>query len=87
MIHLNHSGNHGDSDALPFQASTANGADTAQPAGYARMKIDCLLTYELDAACGFIFLIHASAGMNQTVVEEELLIEPGTRFRTYADPQ
>ena len=87
MIHLNHSGNHGDSDALPFQASTANVADTAQPAGCARMKIDCLLTYELDAACDFIFLIHASAGMNQTVVEEELLIEPGTRFRTYADPQ
>ena len=87
MIHLNHSGNHGDSDALPFQASTANVADTAQPAGCARMKIDCLLAYELDAACDFIFLIHASAGMNQTVVEEELLIEPGTRFRTYADPQ
>lgn len=52
-----------------------------------RMKIDRLLAYELAATCEFLFMIHAAQGMGQTVVEETLLIEPVTPFRTYSDEQ
>ncbi len=55
------------------------------PAGSTRMMIDCALAYELDAACDFVFLIHAAAGPSQTVVEEDLRLEPATPSRTYID--
>ncbi|MGY8904302.1 MAG: transglutaminase-like domain-containing protein [Burkholderiales bacterium] len=54
---------------------------------HVRLKIDCLLAYELDATCEFLFMIHAAQGMGQTVIEETLLIEPATPFRTYSDGQ
>jgi transglutaminase-like putative cysteine protease len=44
-----------------------------------------MLAYELDGDCEFVFLIHAALGMDQTLVEEELLLEPAMRYRTYTD--
>lgn len=65
-------------------------APSLHPAGSAvrrtRMKIDCQLEYELDGRCDFIFLIHASAGKGQALVEEDLRLTPGTRYRCYEDP-
>lgn len=63
--------------------SLQNGA--AQPPGTNRLQIDCMLAYEVDAASEFLFLIHAATGMGQTVVQEQLQIEPALPFRTYCD--
>jgi transglutaminase-like putative cysteine protease len=54
------------------------------PAGV-RMKIDCMLAYELRGNCEFVFLIHAALGRDQTLIEEDLLLEPALRYRTYTD--
>ena len=63
-------------------------ADGAPPApGHTRLQIDCTLGYDLAAPCDFVFLIHAAAGMGQTVVEEALSLQPSFPFRTYSDPQ
>ena len=62
-------------------------ADATQPSGQVRMKIDSMLAYELDDHCDFVFLIQSAVGMNQAVVEEDLLLEPATPFHTYSDPQ
>ena len=63
-------------------------AGTAAPApGHARLQIDCTLGYDLAGPCDFVFLIHAAAGMGQTVVDEALTLQPSTPFRTYSDPQ
>ncbi len=72
---------------LPQDDVGANAPATlaAQPIRSTRMAIDCTLAYQVDAASEFVFLIHATAGMSQTVVEETLLIEPATGFRTYTD--
>ena len=51
-----------------------------------RMSIDCELQYELDAACEFVFLIHAAQGMGQYVVDESLLLEPATAYRSFVEP-
>ena len=68
--------------------ATPADAQSALPApGHARMHIDCTLGYELAGACDFVFLIHAAAGMGQTVVDEALTLQPDIPFRTYSDPQ
>ncbi|MFM9879970.1 MAG: transglutaminase-like domain-containing protein [Burkholderiaceae bacterium] len=51
------------------------------------MKIDCLLAYEIAAPCEFLFMIHAAQGMGQQVLEETLVIQPATPYRTYTDAQ
>jgi len=56
-----------------------------QPPGTNRMRIDCTLAYEVDGASEFVFLIHAAIGMGQTLVQENLRIEPPLPFRTYTD--
>jgi len=83
----------------PGNAKPAEPADTgahatsvdvngAQPvASHAHMQINCTLGYELAGPCDFVFLIHAAAGMGQTVVDEALTLQPEIRFRTYSDPQ
>jgi transglutaminase-like putative cysteine protease len=50
-----------------------------------RLQIDCTLAYEVDAPSEFVFLIHAATGMGQTLIQENLLIEPPVPFRTYTD--
>lgn len=67
-------------DATPAAAS-------APPVRCLRMAIDCMLAYQVDGASEFVFLIHASVGVNQALVEETLLVEPATYFRTYSDPR
>jgi len=56
---------------------------TAVPPGGTRIKIDSVLTYELDATADFVFLIQATADASQTILSEELLIEPAIAYRTY----
>lgn len=60
-------------------------ANTPQPPGSNRLQIDCMLAYEVDATSEFVFLIHVANGMGQTLVEENLQIEPPIPFRTYWD--
>ncbi len=76
---------------LPVQNTAAPAPpqmlQTPQAAGSARLNIDCTLSYQLDAACDFVFLIHAAVGNGQTVVDEALTLSPPTPFRTYSDPQ
>ena len=60
-------------------------AAATQPPGTNRLQIDCMLTYEVDAASEFVFLIHAAMGMGQSLVQENLKIEPALPFRTYSD--
>ena len=76
-----------DGALVPQDDIGAGIADTfaAPPARSARMAINCTLAYEVDASSEFVFLVHATAGMSQTIVEETLSIEPATGFRTYTD--
>ena len=73
--------------AMPFQASPMPVSNVAQPPNSNRMQVDSVLTYEVDAATEFVFLIHAATGMGQMLVQENLQIEPQTPFRTYSDNQ
>jgi transglutaminase-like putative cysteine protease len=52
-----------------------------------RLNIDCMLAYELDGDCEFMFLIHPVAHPSQTVVQEQLRLEPGVVHRVYVDAQ
>ena len=73
--------------AVPLQASPMPVFNAAQPPNSNRMQIDSVLTYEVDAATEFVFLIHAATGMGQVLIQENLQIEPITPFRTYSDNQ
>jgi transglutaminase-like putative cysteine protease len=57
------------------------------PQRCARMEIDCTLAYQVDGSAEFIFLVHAAVGVSQSLLEESLVIEPATSFRTYSDPR
>jgi transglutaminase-like putative cysteine protease len=50
-----------------------------------RLKIDCSLAYELDGDCEFVFLIHPVPHPSQTLVQEELRLQPGVPHRVYID--
>jgi transglutaminase-like putative cysteine protease len=66
------------------------GAATTAPANShstVRMQIDCTLDYQLDGECAFLFLIHATPGMGQTLVEENLQLQPPLRHRSFIDEQ
>ncbi|MDB5779320.1 MAG: transglutaminase domain protein [Polaromonas sp.] len=58
-----------------------------QPLNTNRMQIDSTLDYAVDGPAEFVFLIHAAMGMGQTLVQENLQIEPPMPFRTYTDGQ
>ena len=73
------------SDASAAKSGVAPMVVAVQPPGTNRLQIDCMLAYEVDAASEFVFLIHAAMGAGQTVVEENLKIEPPVPFRTYCD--
>lgn len=62
-------------------------AAMAQPFNTNRLQIDSTLDYVINGPSEFIFMIHAAHGMGQTVVQENLQIEPPTPFRTYVDGQ
>ena len=68
-------------------ASPAPIADMTQPFNTNRLQIDSTLDYVINGPSEFIFMIHAAHGMGQTVVQENLQIEPPTPFRTYVDSQ
>ena len=73
--------------AALFQANVEPALNVAQPPRSNRMQIDSTLTYAVDAAAEFVFLIHAATGMGQVLIQENLQIEPITPFRTYSDGQ
>jgi len=50
-----------------------------------RLKIDCMLAYELDGDCEFMFLIHPVDHPNQTLVQEALRLEPSVAHRVVVD--
>jgi transglutaminase-like putative cysteine protease len=70
-------------DMSAIQTSAAPNASTAPRVGSTRLQIDSTLAYELDAACDFVFQIHASAHANQAIANEQLLLEPATPYRTF----
>jgi transglutaminase-like putative cysteine protease len=60
-------------------------ANPVPAAACTRISIDSTLSYQLDAACDFVFLIHAANGPGQTIAWEELRVEPPTPYRSYVD--
>ena len=75
-----------ETDLSPQDDWVAN-SDLAPRQTCARMEIDCMLAYQVDGPTEFVFLIHAAVGVSQSLVEESLLVEPATNFRTYSDPR
>ncbi|MEO8013230.1 MAG: transglutaminase family protein [Polaromonas sp.] len=73
--------------ALLPQGNLAPAATVAQPFNTNRLQIDSTLDYVVDGPSEFVFLIHVANGMGQTLVQENLQIEPPTPFRTYCDGQ
>ncbi|NDP64480.1 transglutaminase family protein [Polaromonas sp.] len=73
--------------ALLPQGNLALAATVAQPFNTNRLQIDSTLDYVVDGPSEFVFLIHVANGMGQTLVQENLQIEPPTPFRTYCDGQ
>ena len=74
-------------DTSSSAASPAPIADMTQSFNTNRLQIDSTLDYVINGPSEFIFMIHAAHGMGQTVVQENLQIEPPTPFRTYVDNQ
>lgn len=56
-----------------------------QVPGQARLAIDSVLEYEVDATSEFVFLIHVADVPEQTLIEESLLVEPYMPYRCYTD--
>jgi transglutaminase-like putative cysteine protease len=56
---------------------------TASSSGSVRMKIDCQLSYELTGDCEFVFLVQAALNIDQTLVEEDLRLDPPVAYRSY----
>lgn len=66
----------------PPPVSLPGAARAGEPS---RLKIDCMLAYELDGDCEFMFLIHPVQHPSQTLVQEELRLEPGVAHRVFVD--
>lgn len=56
--------------------------NTIQPT---RFAVDCTLDYQLDAACDFIFMVHASQAHGQRVHSESLMLSPGATSRIFVE--
>ena len=66
-------------------AAPAHATPPAAARHAVRMRIDCTLDYQLQGDCDFLFLIHATRGMGQTLAEEEVRLEPPVPQRSYVD--
>lgn len=74
--------------ALLFQNTVPPAAAHAvQAPNSNRLQIDSTLEYAVDGLAEFVFMIHATKGMGQTLVQESLQIEPQMPFHTYSDGQ
>lgn len=73
--------------ALQFQGNPVPANATVQPPNTNRLQIDSTLDYVVDGPSEFVFLIHVANGIGQTLIQENLQIEPPTPFRTYSDSQ
>lgn len=67
--------------ALLARASAPTQAQAPAPT----LKIDCMLAYELDGDCEFLFMIHPAEHPLQTLVHEELVLEPRVPHRLLVD--
>ena len=65
--------------------ATALLARTPLPTPASTLKIDCMLAYELDGDCEFLFMIHTAEHPLQTLASEELRLEPPVPHRILAD--
>jgi len=55
------------------------------PTPASTLMIDCMLAYELDGDCEFLFMIHPAEHPLQTLVNEELRLEPPVPHRIVVD--
>jgi transglutaminase-like putative cysteine protease len=55
------------------------------PTPASTLMIDCMLAYELDGDCEFLFMIHPAEHPLQTLVNEELRLEPPVPHRILVD--
>lgn len=62
-------------------------ARTPLPTEAVTLDIDCMLAYELDGDCEFLFMVHPAEHPLQTLVEEELRLEPRVPHRILVDAQ
>ncbi len=53
--------------------------------GQARLAIDSVLEYDVDATSEFVLLIHVADVPGQTLIKESLLVEPRISYRCYTD--
>ncbi len=77
---------HATGSSEPLASPTATAA-AAPDSASENHRIDCRLGYELDGPCHFLFMVQATVGMGQRVLDESLTIEPPQPFRSYTDPQ
>jgi transglutaminase-like putative cysteine protease len=68
-----------------FMPATALLARPPLPTLSSTLNIDCMLAYELDGDCEFLFMIHPADHPLQTLVEEELRLEPRVPHRILVD--
>jgi transglutaminase-like putative cysteine protease len=50
-----------------------------------RFAVDCTLDYQLDAACDFVFMVHAAQSHGQRVHSETLTLSDGAIARTFVE--
>jgi transglutaminase-like putative cysteine protease len=67
-----------------IEAMTARCMDRHAPS-QARLAIDSVLEYEVDATSEFVFLIHVAEMQGQTLIDESLLVEPQIPYACYTD--
>ena len=65
--------------------ATALLARTPLPTAGSTLKIDCMLAYELDGDCEFLFMIHPAEHPLQTLVDEQLRLKPPVPHRILVD--
>jgi transglutaminase-like putative cysteine protease len=65
----------------PFAARSGGSHSPSQ----ARMSIDSVLAYDVDATSEFVFLIHVANMPGQTLIEERLLVDPQIPYRCYTE--
>ena len=85
LLPITNEGRRGSNDGMPD--TTLNlVTPTAPTALCTHLDIDCTLAYQVDGASEFIFLVHAANQNGQTVLDEQLVLEPPTPFHAYVDP-
>ena len=72
-------------NAMLPQSGALPVSNAMQPPNSKRLQIDCTLDYVIDAPAEFVFLIHVAQGMGQTLIQENLQLQPPVPFHTFSD--